>query len=59
MTNFSTQSMDNVNLKYNYVILSTDWDVYRQLYSDVIGWDDICYVLGPQVTKRGLRKILY
>lgn len=47
------------NLKYNYVILSTDWDVYRQLYNDVIGRDDVCYVAGPQASKRGLGKLLY
>ena len=47
------------DLKYNYVILSTDWDVYRQLYSDIIGREDVCYVAGPQATKRGLRKMLY
>jgi hypothetical protein len=46
-------------MKYNYVILSTDWDVYRQLYDDVAGRDDVCYVAGPQATKRGLGKILY
>ena len=46
-------------MKNNYVILSTDWDVYRQLYSDVIGRDNVCYVAGPQATKRGLKKILY
>lgn len=46
-------------MKYNYVILSTDWDVYRQLYADVIGRDDVIYVAGPQASKRGLRKILY
>lgn len=51
--------MDSSSLKYNYVILSTDWDVYRQLYCDVIGRDDVCYVAGPQASKRGLRKILY
>ena len=46
-------------MKYNYVILSTDWDVYRQLYADVVGRDDVCYVAGPQDGKRGLRKMLY
>lgn len=46
-------------MKYNYVILSTDWDVYRQLYSDVTDRDDVCYVAGPQANKRGLKKILY
>ena len=51
--------MESSHFKYNYVILSTDWDVYRQLYDDVIGRDDVCYVAGPQATKRGLRKILY
>lgn len=51
--------MDSSHLKYNYVILSTDWDVYRQLYDDVIGRNDVCYVAGPQATKRGLWKILY
>lgn len=51
--------MEIADLKYNYVILSTDWDVYRLLYSDVIGLDNVCYVPGPQATKRGLRKILY
>lgn len=47
------------NLKYNYVILSTDWDVYRQLYSDVIDRDDVCYVAGPQATRYGLERMLY
>ena len=46
-------------MRYNYVILSTDWDVYRQLYADVIGREDVIYVAGPQATKRGLRKFLY
>ena len=46
-------------MKYNYVILSTDWDVYRQLYDDVIGRDDVCYVAGPQAGKKGLKKLLY
>lgn len=46
-------------MKYNYVILSTDWDVYRQLYADVAGREDVCYVAGPQANKRGLGKILY
>lgn len=46
-------------MKYNYVILSTDWDVYRQLYADVVERDDVIYVAGPQASKRGLRKILY
>lgn len=46
-------------MKYNYVILSTDWDLYRQLYADVIGREDVCYIAGPQATKRGLEKILY
>ncbi len=46
-------------MKYNYVILSTDWDVYRQLYADVTGRDDVCYVAGPQAGKKGLRKMLY
>lgn len=46
-------------MKYNYVILSTDWDVYRQLYADVVGRDDVIYVAGPQASKRGMRKILY
>lgn len=44
---------------YNYIILSTDWDVYRQLYADVIGREDVCYVAGPQAGKRGLKKLLY
>lgn len=47
------------DLKYNYVILSTDWEVYRQLYSDVIGRKDVIYVAGLQAAKRGLKKILY
>ena len=46
-------------MNYNYVILSTDWDVYRQLYNDVIGRDDVCYVPGPQASKKGLRRLLY
>lgn len=46
-------------MKYNYVILSTDWDVYRQLYDDVVGREDVCYVAGPQANKRGLGKMLY
>lgn len=46
-------------MKYNYVILSTDWDVYSQLYSDVTGRGDVCYVAGPQAGKRGLGKMLY
>lgn len=46
-------------MNYNYVILSTDWDVYRQLYADAISRDDVCYVAGPQATKHGLGKFLY
>lgn len=46
-------------MKYNYVLLSTDWDVYRQFYSDVLHRDDVCYVAGPQASKRGLEKLLY
>ena len=51
--------MEHSDLKYNYVILSTDWEVYRQFYEDAIGRDDVYYVAGPQATKRGLRRILY
>lgn len=43
--------------KYNYVILGSDWDLYKFAYSDLAAYDNVQYIAGcypPAATLKGL-----
>ena len=45
-------------MEYNYVIFGSDWDLYKQSYSDIYNQDNVRYIAGPVDNKKGLEKML-
>lgn len=46
-------------MKYNYVILWTDWDLYKQSFADVIGKDNVRYISNPRNSLTGIKKRIF
>lgn len=45
-------------MEYNYVIFGSDWDLYKQSYSDIYNQDNVRYIAGHVDNKKGLEKML-
>lgn len=45
-------------MEYNYVIFGSDWDLYKQSYSDIYGLENVKYISGHTDGKYGLIKKL-
>lgn len=46
-------------MEYNYVIFGSDWDLYKQSYSDISSRENVHYIQGHKDGKRGLIKKIY
>ena len=44
-------------MEYNYVIFGSDWDLYKQSYSDIYNQDNVRYIAGHVDNKKGLERI--
>ena len=45
-------------MEYNYVIFGSDWDLYKQSYSDVFGQENVRYISGHACGKKGIARML-
>lgn len=45
--------------KYNYVILGSDWDLYKFSYSDLYQFNNVQYIPGPYPPINSLKGLLY
>lgn len=48
-----------MNFKYNYIILGSEWDLYRHSYSDIISLPNVQYIAGPNRKPNSLMGYIY